>query len=134
MQEQKKLHEAKLSKLTHDHEAELEEQAKQVQEARYIAQSVKKAHRYAEREYTRAKTSCTMQAQRMKEMELKERRCAKLLWNMDKRLAGKLYPPSAISQTSIFSMLTAPSVGVLLQMPFQLPMPVLPMQSRSSGK
>ena len=62
MEEQKKLHEAELSKLTHDHEAELEEQAKHVQEARHIAQSVKKAHQYAEREYTRAKTSCTMQA------------------------------------------------------------------------
>ena len=57
MEEQKKLHEGELAKLIHNHEAELEEQAKQVQEARPIALSEKKAHLYAKREYTRAKTS-----------------------------------------------------------------------------
>ena len=93
MAKQKKLHDAELSKMIHDHEAELEEQAVQVQEARTIAQSAKKAHQYAEREYKRAKTSCTLQAQRMKNMEDKERRCVKLLRNMDKRLSGKFILP-----------------------------------------
>ena len=91
MEEQKKLHEAELAKLIQDHEAELEEQAKQVQEARQIALSEKKAHLYAKREYSHAKTSCAMQAQRMKDMELNEERCIKLLRSMDKRLSGKLF-------------------------------------------
>ena len=91
MEEQRKLHEAELAKLIHDHEAELEERARQVQEARDIALSEKKAHLYAKREYSRAKTSCAMQAERMKEMELNARRCVKLLRSMDKRLAGKFF-------------------------------------------
>ena len=90
MEEQKKLHEAELAKLVHDHEAELEERAKQVQEARQIALTEKKAHLYAKREYSHAKTSCAVQAQRMKDMQLNEERCIKLLRSMDKRLSGKL--------------------------------------------
>ena len=104
MVEQKELHDTELSKMIHDHEAELEEQAAQVQEARTIAQSAKKAHQYAEREYKLAKTSCTLQARWMKDMEANERRCVKLLQNMDKRLSGKfiLLRLSAEPQFSLY--------------------------------
>ena len=93
MAKQKKLHDTELSKMIRDHEAELEEQAVQVQEARTVAQSAKKVHQYAEREYKWAKTSCTLQARRMKDMEDKERRCVRLLRNMDEQLVGKFILP-----------------------------------------
>ena len=136
MEELKKQHEAERTKLIHDHEAELEEQAKQVQEARQFALSEKRSHQFAKREYTRAKISCAVQAERMKEMELNERHCIKLLRSMDKRLSGKLFNLlRLIGRTSgFFLILTKASFDVSLQMLSRPRMRAQPMLSKSFGR
>ena len=69
MAKQKADHEAEVAKLIQEHEAEREKRAAEVLKAKAHALKVQRTHQYAKRDYRKAKTSCKLQAQRLKAME-----------------------------------------------------------------
>ena len=88
MAKQKTDHEAEVAKLIREHEEEREERVAEVLEAVH-ALNVQRMHQYAQRDYRKAKTSCKLQAQRMKAMESEGKRCIELLKEMDEQLSRK---------------------------------------------
>ena len=91
MAKQKENFEAEIAKMEKEHEAELEESAAQVNDARIFAQKANRTLKLAERDHRRAKKSCVLQAEHLKEMEAQEKRCLKFLKAMDHQLSGKFF-------------------------------------------
>ena len=134
MAKQKTDHEAEVAKLIREHEEEREERAREVLEAKAHALKVQRKHQYAQRDYRKAKTSCKLQAQRMKAMETEGKRCIELLKEMDEQLSRKFFLRLSSDLELLRFMLNISSIGLLSLGPSPPPMDVPPRPSNLFGR
>ena len=118
MAKQKENFEAEIAKMEKEHEAELEENAVQVNDARIFARKANRMLLLAKHDHRRAKESYILQAEHLKEMEAQEKRCVKFLKAMDQQLSGKfsLRIPSEV-KFFLGSLLTIFSFGFHRSLP-----------------